>query len=258
MIQPRLAFTIGSYRLADFVHLGLKQLRRLVGDSPILVSDDAARESGHIRNLAEEHGAQYRCSNRRRGHFASDLQSFVNAIAFAEAAGADVAVKISQRFILRKPEVVAAITDAFADPNILVVSPGQPKVGALGALGRPHGFGAFTCLSDIVSIRVGAISPTEMLHMYRERLLREKVPWGSFLECTIDEFHHSRFPGRTVKLEAITNHANPEEPIYLRRYQNHDGQYRALAAEHGIAGQWPLQEWSAIDGRNYMCKPVVI
>lgn len=255
----KLAFTLGAYRLADFVHLGLKQLRRLAGDSPLLVSDDAAPESGHIKNLAEEHGAQYRCSAKRRGHFANDCQAFVHAIAFAEAAGAEVAVKISQRFILRKPEVVAAIMDAFSDPNILVVSPGQPKVGALGALGRPHGFGAFTCLSDVVAIRVGAISPTEMLHMYRARLLREKVPWGSFLECTIDEFHHARFPGRTIKLEAITNHnGTAEDPWFLRRYQNGEHQYRALAAEHGIAGQWPLQEWSAIDGRNYMCKPMVV
>jgi hypothetical protein len=253
------AFTLGSYRLADFVHLGLKQLKKLSPDSPILVSDDLSPESAHIKAIAEANGAQYRCSKVRRGHFANDCQSFVHAIAFAEAAGADIAVKVSQRFIFRRPEVITAITDAFSDPNILVVTPGQPKVGALGALGRPHGFGAFTTLSDIVAIRVGCISPTEMLHMYRERLMREKVPWGSFLECLIDEFHHSKFPGRTIRLDQITNHnGTAEDPLYLRRYQNHPGQYQALAETHGIGGVWPLQEWSALDGKNYICKPMVI
>lgn len=255
----KLAFTLGSYRLADFVHLGIKQIQLLSPESSILVSDDASPESDHIKAIAKAHGADYRCSRVRRGHFANDLQSFVHALAFAESVGAAIAVKVSQRFIFRKPYAITAITEAFADPNILVVTPGQPKVGALGALGRPHGFGAFTNLSDVVAIRVGCISPTEMLHMYRDRLMREKVPWGSFLECLVSDFHTTRFPGRTLKLEAITNHnGTVEDPIYLRRYQNHSGQYQALAETHGIGGQWPLGEWSALDGKNYLCKPVVI
>lgn len=251
------AFTISSYRLADFVHLGLKQLSKLSKESPVLVSDDSSPESGVIKALADGHGASYRGSTKRRGHFSADMQSFVNALVFAEAFGADVAVKVSQRFILRRPEAVAAIIGAFDDPNILVVTPGQPKVGAIGN-GRPMGFGAFTTLSDVVAIRVGAVSPTEMLHMYRERLMREKVPWGSFLECLIDEFHHMKFPGKTVKLDAITNHTNIEDPLYLRRYQNGEHQYRALAETHGIGGQFNLGEWGQIEGRNYLCKPLCV
>jgi hypothetical protein len=252
-----IAFTIGAYRLCDFVHLALRQIRQLSPDSPILVSDDAAPESGHIKRISEENGAQYRGSTKRRGHFASDLQSFVNALAFAEAVGADVAIKASQRFILRKREAVDAISRAFEDPNILVATPGQPKVGSLGN-GKPVGFGAFTTLSDIVAIRVGSVSPTELLHMYRERLMREKVPWGSFLECLIDDFHHRKFPGRTVKLEAITNHKDAGDPIYLRRYQNGEQQYRDLAGTHGLGGQFPLNEWGHIEGKNYFCKPMVV
>lgn len=252
-----LAFTLGAYRLFDFIHLGLKQLKKLSPDSPILVSDDSSPESGYIKAVAAGHDAQYLCSRVRKGHFAADMQSFVNALAFAKAVGADVAVKVSQRFIFRKAEAIEAISEAFSDPNILVVTPGQPKVGALGN-GKPVGFGAFTCLSDIVAIRVGCISPAEMLQMYRERLLREKVPWGSFLECLIDEFHHMRFPGRTVKLDAITNHQNIEDPCYLRRYQNGSQQYQALAETHGLIGRWPLDEWAALDGKNYLCKPLVI
>lgn len=255
VIQPRLAFTIGSYRLADFVHLGLKQLRKLSPDSPILVSDDASPESGHIKNLAEEHGATYRGSTKRRGHFSGDVQAFVNALAFSEAVGADVAVKVSQRFIFRRQEAIDAIASAFEDPNIVMATPGQPKVGALSAMGRPHGFGAFTRLSDVTAIRVGSVSPTEILHMYRGRLITEKVPWGSFVECAIDGLCQ-RFPERTVKLDQISNHQDIENPAFLRRYQNTPEQYRALAATHGIGGQFMLGEWGQAEGRAYLCKPM--
>lgn len=255
--MPSLAFTISSYRLVDFVRLGLAQLSKLSPESRVLVSDDHSAESGHIEKAALERSAEYRGSRVRRSHFAGDLQSFVNAIAFAEAAGADVAVKISQRFILRKPEVVTAIMDAFSDPNILVVTPGQPKVSF--GFGKPtNGFGAFTVLSDIVAIRVGCISPTELLHLYRGRLVREKVPWASFLECTIDDMCQNRFPGRTIKLEAITNQQDLEDPLYLRRYQNSEEQYRNLAATHGIGGRFPTGEWAQLEGKSYLCRPMVV
>lgn len=257
-VPVKLAFTIGSYRLCDFVHLSLKQLRRLAPEAPILVSDDAAPESGHIENLATVHGAVYRGSTKRRGHFANDLQAFVHALAFAEAVGADVAVKVSQRFIFRKQEAIAAIIKAFDDPNIVVVTPGQPKVSASGFGNPSNGFGKFTVLSDVCAIRVGCISPSELLHMYRHRLMTEKVPWASFLECLIDDLCQNRFPGRSVKLEEITNDKDSEDPGFLRRYQNSEQQYRDLAATHGMAGVFPLTEWNQIEGRSYLCRPLVV
>lgn len=251
-----IAFCIGAYKLVDFVHLGLKQLRLLSPDSPVLVSDDAAPESGSIKAIAEGLGAQYRGATKRRGHFSGDVQAFVNSLAFAEAVGADVAVKVSQRFIFRKPESIDAITKAFEDPNVLIATPGQPRVSVLGSLGRPSGFGAFTRLSDVTAIRVGCISPADLLHMYRGRLISEKVPWGSFVECAIDDLCQ-RFPDRTVKLDEITNHPDVENPLFLRRYMNTEQQYRALAATHGLGGQFMLGEWGQAEGRKYLCKPLV-
>lgn len=253
-----LAFTIGAYRLVDFIHLGIRQLKKLSPDSPILVSDDASPESGHIKAISEGLGAQYRCSRIRKGHFSADMQSFVNALAFAEAMGADVAVKVSQRFIFRQPESIAAITEAFADPNIVFATPGQPKVA--GSFGRAptNSFGAFTVLSDIMAIRVGCLSPSDLIHKYRSRLLTEKVPWGSFVECMADDLHRNVLTGRTVKMEALTNQPDIEDSIYLRRYQNTEQQYAALAGTHGFGGRFPTTEWSVLDGRNYLCKPLVV
>lgn len=251
----KLAFTISSYRLHDFVKLGLKQLQKLSPKSPILVSDDRGPESDMIRNTAEEHAASYRCPKIRKGHFANDYASIMNAVAFAEAAGADVAIKVSQRFIFRKPESIDVIHKTFSDPNIMVATPGQPRV--MPGKGKPaDGFGKFTILSDVVMIRVGAITPMELLVLYRSRLLRENVPWASFIECTVDELHHSKFPGRTAKIEELTNPT--PDPIYLRRYQAVTAQYQELALSHGFNGPFPLIEWAALDGRNYICKPICV
>ena len=226
----------------------MAQIRKLEPDSPILVSDDRAVESDLIKEIAAQYGATYRCSRVRRGHFANDFQSLVHSLSFAKAADCDVGIKVSQRFIFRKPEALEIIKRAFADPNICVATPGQPTRG--GA------FTKFTTLSDIVAIRVGSITPEDLLQMYRGRLIREKVPWASFIECAVDDLHHSKFPGRTVKMVELTN---PQpDPCFLRRYQATEQQYRDLALTHGLNGIYPTNEWGQIEGRRYMCRPVVV
>jgi len=251
----KLAFTIGAYRLCDFIKLGIKQIQQLSPESPILISDDPSPESALIKKMSEEHGCSYRGAKTRRGHFAADFQSIVNSLAFAEAAGADVAVKVSQRFIFRKPESVDVIRKTFNNPEIMMATPGQPRV--MHGVGRAtKGFSAFTILTDVVMLRVGCMTTESLLEMYRERLRREVVPWASFIECAIDEIHSNRFPGRTRKIEELTN-PNPD-PIYLRRYQSSEKQYRDLAEMHGMGGIYPLTEWGAIEHGNYLCRPVVV
>lgn len=250
----KLAFTIGSYRLLDFVQLGIRQIQRLSPDSCILVSDDASAESSHIKRICDEHGVNYKRSKVRRGHFANDFQALVDSLSFAGAAGADVAIKISQRTILRKPEAIDVIQKVFADSNICAATPGQPKKtqGSRAA----KGFTAFAILSDLVMIRVGCMSAQDLLVMYRERLLRERTPWSSFIECAVDDLHNRKFPGRTVKVPEFTDPT--DDPIYLRRYQSNENQYRELALSHGSNGRFPLDEWGQIERREYRCKPVVI
>lgn len=251
-----IAFTISSYRLAPFVQLGLAQLRKLSPDSPILVSDDKASESDAIKALADQYGAHYVCSRERRGHFANDAQSIVNALTFAEANNCDIAIKISQRFILRKPESIDVIQKVFSDSNMMAATPGKPTL--MSGSRASKGFGAFGTLSDIVAIRTGAMTGDAFIQLYRARLMREKVPWASFLECLCDEMHSHVFPGRTAKVPELTN-PNPQDPLYLRRYQATERQYRDLAMTHGFAAQFPLDEWNRLEpGAGYMCKPVVI
>ena len=250
----RLAFTIGCYRLTDFILLGVKQLRKLSPDSPILLSDDKALESAAIKQIADDHGCAYSCSRTRRGHFASDYQSLVNSVAFAKLNNADVAIKISQRLVLRRPEAIKVILNTFSDPNICVATPGQPKYAH--PTGTRGSFKCFTTLSDIVMIRADCISAEDLIEMYRERIRREKNDHGSFIECAVDDLHTKRFPGRTVKLREFTDQT--DDPIYLRRYQASEAQYDELAKENGIGGKFLLHEWAMLEKQKYLCKPVCV
>lgn len=251
----RIAYTIGAYRLVPFIKLSILQLKKLDPDCSILVSDDPSNESVHIESVAKETGSSYRSARTRRGHFAADFQSLVNALVFAEANGCDIAVKASQRFIFRKPEAIDVLRKCFSNPNIMAATPGQPHHHNGSAPAR--GFGAFGTLSDVVAIRVGAMSAEQLLHLYRARIIREKVPWASFIECLVDELHSNVFPGRTMKLPELTNPT--ADPIYLRRYQANEKQYRDLALSHGFNGQFPLLEWGQLEqGSQYFCRPVVI
>lgn len=252
----RIAFTIGAYRLVDFIKLGICQIQKLSPDSPILISDDPNAESRHIEKLAAETGCAYQGARVRRCHFAGDFQALVNCLSFGIAAEADVAVKVSQRFIFRKQESIDVIRKTFEDPNILMATPGQPMV--TNGTRASKGFSQFTILTDVVMFRVGAITPEELLVMYRARILREKVPWASFIECTIDELRATRFNGRTAKLEELTRHKDPRDPIYLRRYQNVEQQYRDVALSHGWNGSFPTAEWGTMELRNYVCKPICV
>lgn len=253
----KLAFTISCYRLLDFVQLGLAQLRKLSPESPVLVSDDRANESPGIESLASRYSAAYICSKIRRGHFAADMNSLVNALVFAKARECDVAVKVSQRFIFRKPESIEWIKRCFENPEICAATPGQPTQ-VNGASRASKGFAAFTTLSDVVAIRVGSISPEELIAMYREKFVTDRAPWGSFIEVAVDQLHSKKFPGRTLKIDQLTNPNPPEDPIYLRRYQTSPELYHKLAAEHGIGGKFTVEEWGAIEGRKYLCKPRVV
>jgi hypothetical protein len=251
----KLAFTIGAYRLYDFIKLGLLQLQKLSPESPILISDDVSPESKAIQKLAEDSGVEYMGSSKRRGHFASDFQSLVNAMVFAEAMGCDVSVKVSQRFIFKEPASIDALQRPFESGTCAVITPGQPT----RALVRSAlGFTKFAILTDVVAIRVGALSAEELLKLYRDRISRETVPWASYVECAIHEMQTTRFQERTCIAHELTDHQDPRRPIYLRRYQNREAEYIGLAASLGFGGRFPTGEWGQIEGGRYLSRPLVV
>lgn len=251
----KLAFTIGCYALTDFIRLGVKQIKKLSPESPILLSDDRSHESENIKQIAEDNGCAYVCTRVRHSHFGGDLQAIANSIAFAEANKADIAIKSSQRFIFRKPEAIEIIRKTFTDPNILLASPGRPKVAAQAAPSA-QGFSKFALLTDLVMFRVGAISAEDLLEAYRQKIKTENLPWSTFIESFIHGLHVNTFPGKSIMVDEFTNPT--QDPIYLRRYQSTEMQYRQLANENGFGGMFPLGEFAQLEGKNYICKAPVV
>jgi len=205
--------------------------------------------------MAREHSCAYIGAREKRGHFASDYQSIVNSVAFARSQNCDVAIKISQRFIIRREPAIDVIQKVFDDPNVMAATPGRPNVGYNTGAGGT--FAAFSILTDIVMIRADAISPEELISLYRERLNREIVQWASFVECAVDELHSRVFNGKTKLVPELTN-PSKEDPMFLRRYQASEKQYNDLAKENGFSGRFPLVEWALIERQNYMAKPVIV
>jgi hypothetical protein len=65
-----------------------------------------------------------------------------------------------------------------------------------------------------------------------------------------------KFNGRNVKLKEFTD--QQDDPIYLRRYQANEQQYRDLAKTHGLTGNYFLFEWAMLEKQNYLCRPMAV
>lgn len=249
------AVVIGAYRLADFITLCVLRWRRLIKDVPILISDDRSPESGKIKAIAEAHSCDYCCSEKRRGHFANDMQSFINALIFGRELGVDIVVKCSQRLIPVLPGLIDPMFRAFAEPACQIVLPGRISRNQIS---RPSArfYGRFGILSDLVAMRVGCIEPDELLSIYRERNANGK-PSDSFSETTLGTLLATHFNGRHRIIEEWTNHRQGQPKLYLRKSQSSSSDYCQIAAMERMnsdVSTWNLAEWREIES-NGQYKP---
>lgn len=252
------ALTIGSYRLLDFVHLGIKQIQKVFPDAPILISDDHSERSDQIAKLATGLGCTYAGSNSKRGHFAGDLQSILSSIQFAVAHNCDLAIKVSQRFVFKNEAARPILLDYFSTHDHIAFGlPGKLDPKTL----RPFATFGFTKLpmqTDLMVFRVKDIDPNEMVEDYRKKVANiHYVPHGSFIEGLAADLFHGRWKDKSAILDDFTSHVAGREggDLYLRRSQNHDYDYRDLAKTHGVKGDWSLAEWSQLDKQGYWPYP---
>jgi hypothetical protein len=241
----KFAFCIGSYGLPHFVELNIRWLRRIFGDeTPILVSDDKSGTSGAIQEIAERYECHYYVGDVRRGHFAGDLQSLINALAFARQEGAEIAVKISQRLIITHPKIEEIVSCYFEKPDMAVALPGRPAQKTIIGGG---GFAYFPFLTDVVFVRASALDPDELRRKYEGRLL-SKFYHDSLVEFMINDLLLGELLGRYVCCNELTD-PQPNSPrLYLRRYQNPANQYAEAASIVGLPRRvFELQEWRALE-----------
>jgi hypothetical protein len=244
-----IAITIGAYRLPQFVELCVVQSRKVFGqDVPILVSDDASLESPQIKAVADRHGAAYMCPPRRRSHTSGDWSAFINGAVMAGQVGADVVVKLSQRFI-PLAGFKELILDPFADESVKVVVPGQPKLHTF-ARSSARFFSKFTILSDCVAWRTDSLSADRLMEIYRDRVAKAEKPSDQFVEVVWGHICNDLLPNNHRAVEELANPQIGKAKKYLRKAQTPAHEYGALAAAHGIAGDFPVAEWIHMEGRD--------
>lgn len=241
---------IGAYKLTAFVRLNILRCRRIFGDDvPILISDDRSPESEAMAKLAAGLGCDYTCSDSRRGHFAADMQSFLNGLVFARELDADVVVKLSQRFIVVLPEFRTAMESAFADERCQVVLPGQLNPQQIARPGARF-YRKFGILTDALAMRSHAIEPDELLRVYRER--NKGKPSDSFSETTFGYLLEHYFGGAKHRLLDEWTHHQPGKPkLYLRKSQSPASDYQQVAMMEGLTlFDFDLREWIQIESRH--------
>jgi hypothetical protein len=99
MAQPRVLLVIGTFAAVPYVHLHLESRRRFYPDVPVIIHDDCSPAADQLRQLCSVYGAEYLSSEERLPPNAGDLRATLCAIQQAYSRKADLAVKISRRFI---------------------------------------------------------------------------------------------------------------------------------------------------------------
>lgn len=250
------AAVIGSWAMPSFVELGIVQLQKCFGEAiPIVVSDDQSDKSMRVLDICSERGAWYSGGVVHRGHFAGDCQTVVTGLVFAKEHGAELLLKLSQRFVLGHPDCVAAIERHFSDPKIAIGMPGRPDRRSI-ILRTERGFSKFGILTDFMVFRVADFSQEAIKNEYEAlwrkqpdsppRSNREQIT-ATLIEGFWDRLRSSQYAGRSVVMPEFTRHTPPNPHLYLRRYQNHPAEYAHLAGLHGIkAAAWRTEGFGRI------------
>lgn len=257
-----IAIVIGAYRLRAFCELNVRACRRLWPDARVLISDDRSDDSPSIEAMADNEGVSYVCSESRRSHASGDIQSFINGQVFAEQVRADVILKLSQRLIPVKPRFRELVEDPFRDPEVwLAFAPplsGKMSVARQSAvfyIGMP-------ILCDIVAWRPDRCSAKVILEAYRESAVRagnrdtHAKARELFSENTWIRLVDTHFKGHAMTVPEFTNPKPFHQKIFLRKAQASEGEYKTLAEELGVEGEFPILEWKQIEKpHEYMCLP---
>jgi hypothetical protein len=248
------AVTIGSYNLPDFVRLNILALRKVFGeDVKILVSDDWSDRSVEIRDLAERLGTHHLCASSHRGHFAGDVSSTIAALAFAESEKADVAIKISQRFLLCEPAAREIIERYFSDPEIWMAMPARLHPGSIKRA-ESRFFASLTTITDLLCVRTWKLRPSTLKELYEERVNNRRSRHDTLVEALFSYISDVTLAGHCVRMPEFSNPYPGRPPIYLRRSQSEAAQFQTFAAELGFKEFHPLLiEWRQMSAAYRPC-----
>lgn len=250
----KIAIAIGAYELVDFVELNCLCCRHVFGeDVPILVSDDISKTSPEIRDLCERLQV-YHIAGGPRGHFAGDHAVAVNGLAFAANQGADVMIKISQRFCFIEPVCKEIIERYFSSDNTLLALPGRIQAHTIKRQESKF-FANLSVLTDVLCIRTGSITPEALKLRYEIRIANATNQVDRLIESCWANLMDCEFVGRCVRMPEFSNPFPGRPPLYLRKAQNEPADFELLAMQRGMKSfNANLVEWNRLSP-NYRPTP---
>jgi hypothetical protein len=191
-------------------------------------------------------------------HCTGDLQSLLNALAFAEG-HQRIALKLSQRLVPSSREFREAFEEVMVDPEVWFAHPGQP---AANSLCRPSArfFARFTKLTDVIAARPERIGRMHLVDFYKEAAACPASKMQLIIEIALDRYVTTFLAEHRRLIPAWTNPVLGKPKAILRRTQSSVGEYIKRAAELGCpAGeQYPLNEWREMERSSYKCLADVI
>lgn len=251
MTSEDIAISIGSHRLKPYVELNLASCRSVFGpDAPIIVVDGKSQESGAISRIASMYSADFISDDGKYGHFAGDIANTACGLRYAEQVGAKLYIKLNQRFILTHKCIPSRICSIFNDNGVDIALPGRAKRGR--AEKAPAFYFMFPHLVDVLFIRVGSISPDEIISAYQNQCKNAKNRDQLLVEYFWDEMCNRRFLRKSYTLDWLTNHHAGYPRMYLRKIQNKASDYKEEAMKLGLSSSldFDTREWGTIKGKD--------
>ncbi len=253
----KIAVVLGTFSLVNFVRLNLLRLQQLFSDCPVLVADDRSENSDQIKALAEQFGCAFCGSTIQRGHFAGDMQTVIAGLSFAEQEGADILLKLSQRLVPILPVFRDYIETPFADERINIVVPGKISANQI-QLPQSKFYSGFGILTDVIAIRVGSITPEQLLRKYTENFKYGRFSPNVLVEVFFGQLLATHFAKAAFVSPALANHTPMEPCAFLRKATNDPKSYEMIAKMHGLKGDelmFDTRELAHIFGKDYLSRP---
>jgi hypothetical protein len=227
--DPACAVVLGSYRWPRLVELQVRAIRHTCGPVPILVSDDCSPGFGppvepgsrfaELQELCTRYPDVTLWPNVERiGHTGGDLSACWKGLIWAQARGARVLAKLSQRFVLTLPRW---LQDGARD----LLQSGLPL-----ATQRCRGVEVFDLRTEAMLLDVAAWSRPEALG----RLLPRRHGRGQFAEAVFARVLADHLGGIFWPWGVCTAERYQATPGVVWHTANGPDDYRALAAWFGL------------------------
>jgi len=250
-----IAVVIGSYAQPSFLRLNLVQIKSIWPDAAILVSDDRSDKTEEIDGISKE--VAFVTSNHRRGHCAGKVQAIVSGLSFAQQEGADILLFLNQRLVPVLPEFREFIESPFTDAKTNIVVAGRATKSQI-KLPASKFFNGLGLLTDVMAIRVGSISPADLLKAYTDGFKHGAFFIGLLIEPFLGKLLSSFFKDSSYvsyNLCESKADAKAQSYVFLRREQSKPESYQRLAAQHGFSGEFDVRDWMEIEPGSYRCRP---